>query len=166
MAEAPPKLSPTNIIISEVSVSAYLKLSKIVFKNPKDLILYGLVQFSSVAQSCPTLCNPMDCSTPGFPVLHYLPELAQTHVHWVCDAIQTSHPLSPPSPSALNLSQHQGLFQRGDSSHQVAKVLEFQHQSFPMIIQGWFPLGLIGLMSFRIDSFDLLAVQGTLKCLL
>ena len=91
-------------------------------------------------------CKPMDCSTPGFTVLHYLPEFAQTHVHWVGDVIQPSHPLSPPSPSALNLSQHQGLFQRGDSSHQVAKVLEFQHQSFPMIIQGWFPLGLIGLM--------------------
>ena len=64
---------------------------------------------SSVAQSCPTLCNPMDCSTPGLPVHHHLPELAQTHVHRVRDAIQPSHPLSPPSPPALNLSQHQGL---------------------------------------------------------
>ena len=65
----------------------------------------------SGAQSCPTLCDPMDCSTPGFPVLHHLPELAQTHVHSVSDAIQPSHPLSPPSPPAFSLSQHQGLFQ-------------------------------------------------------
>ena len=69
------------------------------------------VQFSSAAQSCSTLCNPMDCSTPGFPVYHQLPELAQTHVHLIGDAIQSSHPLSSPSPPALNLSQHQGLFQ-------------------------------------------------------
>ena len=90
------------------------------------------VQFSSVAQSCLTLCDPMDCSTPGFPVHHQLPELAQTHVHWVGDAIQPSHPLSSPSPPAFNLSQLQGLLQRVSSSHQVAKVLELQlqHQSF------------------------------------
>ena len=88
--------------------------------------------FSSVAQSCPALCDPMDCSTPGFPVHHQLPELAQTHVHWVSDAIQPSHPLSSPSSPTLNLSQHQGLFKWVSSSHQVAKVLEFQlqHQSF------------------------------------
>ena len=73
---------------------------------------------------------PMDCSTPGFPVLHYLLEFAQTHVHWVTDAIQPSHPLLPPSPPALHLSQHQGLFQWVSSSHQVAKVLEPQLQSF------------------------------------
>ena len=95
------------------------------------------VQFSSVAQSCLTLCNPMDCSTPGFLVHHQLPELAQTHVHWVSDAIQPSHPLSTPSPSAFNLSQHQGLFQWVSSSHQVAKVLELQlqHQSFQWIFR-------------------------------
>ena len=77
-------------------------------------------------------CNPMDCSTPGFHVHHQLPELAQTHVHWVSDAIQPSYPLSSPSPPAFHLSQHQGLFQWVSSSHQVAKVLEFQlqHQSF------------------------------------
>ena len=68
-------------------------------------------QFSSVAQSCPTLCDPMDCSMPGFPVHHQLPELNQTHVHQVSDAIQPSHPLSSPSPPDFNLSQHQGLFQ-------------------------------------------------------
>ena len=90
---------------------------------------------SSVAQSCPTLCNPMDCSTPGLLVHQQLPELAQTHVHWVGDAIQPSHPLLSPSPPAFNLSQHQGLFQWVRSSHQVAKVLEFQlqHQSFQII---------------------------------
>ena len=71
----------------------------------------SLLRFGSVAKSCPILCNPMNCGTPGFPVLHYLPEFAQTHVHWVGDATQLSHPLSPTSPLALNLSQHQGLFQ-------------------------------------------------------
>ena len=79
--------------------------------------MYSQVQFSSVAQSYPTLCGPMDCSTPGFPVHHQLPELAQTHVHRVSDAIQSSHPLSSPSPHAFNLSQHQGLFQQVSSLH-------------------------------------------------
>ena len=91
-----------------------------------------LHQFSSVAQSCPTLCHPMDCSTPGLPVHHQLLESTQTHVHWVGDAIQPSHPLLSPSPPTFNLSQHQGLFKWVSSLHQVAKVLEFQlqHQSF------------------------------------
>ena len=91
-----------------------------------------LFEFSSVAQSCLILCHPMDCSTPGLPVCHQLSELAQTHVHRVSDAIQLSHPLLSPSPPALNLSQHQGLFTWVSSSHQAAKVLEFQlqHQSF------------------------------------
>ena len=79
----------------------------------------------SVTQSCPTLCDPMNRSTPGLPVHHHLPESTQTHVHGVDDAIQPSHPLSSPSPPALNLSQHQGLFKWVSSSHQVAKVLEF-----------------------------------------
>ena len=82
----------------------------------------------SVAQLCPTLCYPMDCSTPCFPVLHHLPELTQTQVHWVEDAIKPSHPLSSPFPPAFNLSQHQGLFKWVSSSYQVAKVLEFQLQ--------------------------------------
>ena len=90
---------------------------------------------SSVTQSCPTLFNPMDCITPGFPVPHYLLELAQTHVHWVSDAIQPSCPLSSPSPPALNLSQHQGLFQWVVSFHQLARVLELQHQSFQWIFR-------------------------------
>ena len=78
----------------------------------------------SVAKSCTTICGPMDCSIPGFPVLHYVPEFAQIRVHRVGDAIQPSHPLVPRSPPAFNLSQHQGLFQWVSSSHQVAKVLE------------------------------------------
>ena len=95
------------------------------------------LQFSSVTQSCLTLCDPMVCSMPGFPVHHQLQELTQTQVHWVGDAIQPSHSLSSPSPPAFDLSQHQGLFQWVSSSHQVAKIL----------------------ISFRIDWFDLLAVQ-------
>ena len=84
------------------------------------------VQFSSVSQSCLTLCNPMTRSTPGLPVHHQLPEFTQTHIHWVSDAIQPSHPLLSPSPLAPNPSQHQSLFQWVNSSHEVAKVLEFQ----------------------------------------
>ena len=89
-------------------------------------------QIRSVAQSCPTLCNPMNCSTPGLPVHHQLPEFTQTHIHQVSDAIQPSHPLSSPSPPAPNPSQYQSLFQWVNSSHEVAKVLEFQpqHHSF------------------------------------
>ena len=90
------------------------------------------VWFSSVTQSCPTLCEPMNRSTPGLPVHHQLPEFTETHIHRVSDAIQPSHPLSSPSPPAPNPSQHQSLFQWVNSSHKVAKVLEFQlqHQSF------------------------------------
>ena len=89
-------------------------------------------QFSSVSQLCPTLCDPMDYSTPGLPVHHQLPEFTQTHVHWVSYAIQLSHPLSFPSPPTFSLSQHQGLYKWVSTSHQVVKVLEFQlqHQSF------------------------------------
>ena len=85
------------------------------------------VQFSSVAQLCPALCDPMNSSTPGLPVHHQHPEFTQTHVHWVGDAIQPSHPLSSSSPHAPNPSQHQGLFQWVNSSHELGKVLEFQH---------------------------------------
>ena len=91
--------------------------------------LYLSVQFSLVTQSCPTLCDPMNRSRPGLPVHHQLPESTQTHVHCVSDTIQPSHPLSSPSPSALNLSQHQGLFQWISSLYRVAKVLEFQLQN-------------------------------------
>ena len=101
----------------------------------------------------------MDCSTPGLSVHHQLPELTQTHVHWVGDAIQPSHPLSSPSPPAFNLSQHQGLFKWVSSLHQVAKVLAFQlqHQSCNEYS---------GLISFRMDWLDLLAIQWTLRSLL
>ena len=94
-------------------------------------------QFSSITQLCPTLCDPKDCSTPGFPVHHQLPELAQIHVHWVSDAIQPSHPLPSSSPLSFNLSEHQSLFQWVSCSHQVAKVLEFklQHESFQKIFR-------------------------------
>ena len=87
---------------------------------------------SSVTQLCLTLRDPINCSMPGLPVHHQLPESTQIHVHWVSDASQPSHPLLPPSPPALNLSQHQGFFHWVSSSHQVAKMLEFQlqHQSF------------------------------------
>ena len=84
------------------------------------------LQFSSVTQSYPTLCDPMNRSTPGLPVHHQLPEFTQTHVHWVSDVIQPSHPLSSPSPPAPNPSQDQSLFQWVNSSHDMAKVLEFQ----------------------------------------
>ena len=100
----------------------------------KDICVYTLgncwselfnawwVQFSSVAQSCPILCDPMDCSIPGFPIYHKLPEFTQTHVHWVSNTNQPSHPLSFPSPPAFNLSQHKGLFQWVSSSHQFSSV--------------------------------------------
>ena len=98
---------------------------------------YFTYQTCSVTQLCLTLFDPMDYSTPGFLVLPYLPEFAQTHVHWVGNAIWPSHHLSPPSPPVLNLSQHLGLFQWVSSLHQVAKVLEFQlqHQSFQRIFR-------------------------------
>ena len=89
------------------------------------LISYFSVQFSSVAQSCPTLWDPVDCSMPGIPIHHQLLELTQTHVHWVSDAIQPSHPLSSPFPSTFNPSKHQGLFKWVSSSHQVTKVYLF-----------------------------------------
>ena len=96
------------------------------------IIKSSSIQSSSVTQLCPTLYDPKNRSMPGLPVHHQLPESTQTHVHWVGDAIQPSYPLSSPSLPALNLSQHQGLFQWVSSLHQVAKVLEFQlqHQSF------------------------------------
>ena len=97
------------------------------------------VHFSSVPQLCPTLCNLMDCSTPGLPVHHQLPDFTQTHSHWVSDAIQLSHPLSSPSPPTFNLSQHQGLFKWVSSSFELhlAKALDFQlqHQSFQWIFR-------------------------------
>ena len=123
-----------------------------------ELFLLYVVAFQS--HSCVQLCDPMDCNGPGFHVLHSLPELAPTHVHWFGNAIWPSHALSPPSPPVLNLTQHQGLFQWVGSSHQVAKTVGalVSASVLPMNIQGWFSLGLSGLIS--------MLSQGTLKKLL
>ena len=125
----------------------------------RKLLLYKIIkidfQFSSVQSLSPTLCDPMDCSTPSFPVYHQLPELAQIHVHRVSGAIQSSHPLSPPSSSALNLSQHQGLFLR---------IRWPKYWSFNFSIDPSHEYS--GLISITIDWSDLLAIQGTLKSLL
>ena len=121
-------------------VIAFLPKSKcflISWLQSPSAVIFTSVQFSSLAQSCLTLCNPMDCSTPGLPVHCQLPEFIQTHIHQVSDAIQPSHPLSSPSPPAFNLCQYQGLFQWVSSLNKVAKVLEFQlqHQSFQGIFR-------------------------------
>ena len=100
---------------------------------------------SSVAQSCPTLCDPMNRSTPGLPVHHQLSQFTQTHIHWVRDAIQPSHPLSSPSPTAPNPSQHQALFQWVNSLHEVAKVLDFSFNISPRCSLEW--TGWISLQS-------------------
>ena len=119
------------------------------------LTLFDPINYSSVQSlSCSDSFDPMDCSIPGL-----LPEFTQTHVYWVSDAIQPSHPLLSPSPPTYNLSQHQGLFRWVRSLHQVAKVLEFQLQHSPSNEYS-------GLISFRCAWFDLLAVQGTEKSLL
>jgi len=123
----------------------------------------------SVAQSCLTLCDPMNGSVPAFPVLHYLPEFSQTHVHWVGDAIQPCHPLSPPSPPTFSLSQDQGLFQ------QVSQLFTSGGQSIgasasapvlPMNIQGWFPLGSTGYWGEfpRLYSMSLLFILYMAAC--
>ena len=119
-----------NILTDTCVQPVFLNLVHIHLKllNDKDSCFWLSYCHCSVAKSCLTLGNPMDCSTPGFPVLHYLPEFAQTHVHWVIHAIQPSCPLSSPSPPAFYLSKHQGLFQWVGSSHQVAKVLKLQLQ--------------------------------------
>ena len=116
--------------------------------------------FSSVAKSCLTLCDSVDCSTPGLPVYHQLLELAQTHFHRVGDAIQPSHCLSSPSPPAFSLSQHQGFF----SSESVLHSRWPKYWSFSISISPSNEYS--GLIPFRIDWLDLLAVQGTLKSLL
>ena len=116
-------------------------------------------QFSSVTQSCLTLCNPMDCRTPGLPVHHWLPEFTQTYVHWLGDVIQPSHPLPSPSPPASNLSQYQGL-----SNESVLHIRWPKYWSVSFSISPSNEHS--GLISFRMDWLDLLAVQGTLKRLL
>ena len=131
----------------------------IVIKEEKEIRL-SILCCSIIVQSLSSvwLCYPMDCSMPGFPVLHYLLELAQTHVHWVGDAIQLSHPLASPSSLALDLSQHRGLFQW------ALCIWWPKYQTFSFSIG---PSNEYSrLISFRIDWFGLLAVQGTLKSLL
>ena len=118
-----------------------------------------MYQFISVAQSCLTFCDPIDCSTPGFPVHHQLPELTQTHVYRVSDATQLSHPLSSPSPLTFNLS-HIRVF----SNESVLQIRWPKYWSFSFNISPSNEYS--GLISFRIDRLDLLAVQGTLKSLL
>ena len=120
----------------EMNKLSGIKKKKIMWEGSYQAV-FSSVQFRSVAQSCPTLCDTIDCSMPGLPVHHQLPEFTQTHVYWVSDAIQPSYPLLFPSPFAFNLSQHQSLFKWVSSSHQVAKVLEFQlqHQSFQWIFR-------------------------------
>ena len=113
----------------------------------------------SVAQACLTFCHSTDCSMPVFHVFHHLPKFTRTHVYWVSDAIQPSHPLSSPSPPALNLFQHQGLSQWVISSHKVAKYWSFSFNISPFNEYS-------GLISFRTDWVDLLAVQQTFKSLL
>ena len=137
----------------------FAKLTLLLLNTLSEVFVQNEPQFSSVAQSCPTFCEPMDCSMPGFPLLHHLLELAQTHVQQVSDATQPSHLLSHPSPPTFNLSQHQGLFQWVSSLHQVAKVWSFSFSISPSSEYS-------GLISFRMGWFDLLAVQGTLKSLL
>ena len=148
--------SPRQLLVCPLSLWTCLFWISYIYGVCDLCVWLPSLQFSSVTQSCLTLCNPMDCSTPGSPVHHQLPELAQTHVHWVSD-IQPSHPLSSPSPPVFNLSQIQGLLQWVSSSHQVAKVFALQFNIGPSNEYS-------GLIS--IDWLDLLAVQGTLKSLL
>ena len=124
-----------------------------------SFISFSSIHFSSVAQSCPTLCNPMNDSTQGLPVHHHLPEFTHTHVHRVHDAIQPSHPLSSPSPPATNLSQHQSFSNESTLLMRWPKYWSF---SFSIIPSKEIP----GLISFKMDWFDLITVQRTLKSLL
>ena len=126
--------------------------------NPSYCIL-SRSQFRPVAQSYLTLCDPTNCSTPGFLVLHHFLEFAQTHALWIGDATQPSCPLLPSSPPSLSLSQHQSLFKWVGSSYQVVKYWSFSFSINPSNEY-------LGLVSFRIDCFDLLTVQGTLKSLI
>ena len=125
-----------------------------IFKEQVLMLVYKVdssVQFSSVAQLCPTLCDPMNRSTPDLPVYHQLLEFTQAHVHWVGDAIQPSHPLSSPSPPVFNLSQHQGLFKWVNSSYKVTKILGVSASTsiLPMNTQDWSPLGWTGWISLQ-----------------
>ena len=123
------------------------------------------VQFSSVTELCPTLCDPMNHSMPGLSIHHQLPEFTQTHAHRVSDTIQPSHPLSPTSPPAPNPSQYQGLFQWVNSSHEVAKVcwVSASASVLPMNIQGWFPLGRTGWISLQFKGLSRVFSKTTVQ---
>ena len=144
------------VCCTSVSQVTHLRFDSSTFFCPCSAL--SVSQFHSITQPCLTLCNPMDCSMPSFPVLHHLLELAQAHIHWVGETIQSSDSLLSPSPPAFNLSQLQGLFQWVSSSHHVTKYWSF---SFSISSSN----ECSGLIFFRIDMFDLLPVQGTLKSL-
>ena len=148
--------------MSDCSISLFLTQSLDGMINWRNS-LSEMAQFSSVTQSCPTLCNPMNHSTPGLPVHHQLPEFTQTHVHWVSDAIQPYYPLSSPSPSALSLFQHQGLFKWIGSSHNVAKGIGASASVLPMNIWDWFPLGLTGLISLLVKGLSIVFSRPTVQ---
>ena len=151
---------PASILVVQLGHEKYMYIrwdttSQFNYRMSEDNMVFSSIQsFIRVR-----LCDPMNCSTPGLPAHHQLPESTQTHVHWVGNAIQPSHILSSPSPPSLKLSQSQGLSKWVNSSHQVSKVLKFQLQHSP---SNEHP----GLISFRMDWLDLLAVQRTLKSFL
>ena len=131
---------------------------------PITMLIQRCCSCCSVTQLCPTLCNPMDCSVPHFPDFRHLLELAQTHIHWMSDAIQTFCSLLPLSPPAFYLTQYQGLFQWADSSHQGAKVLKLQLQwILPMNPQGWISLGLTGLISLQTKGLSGVFINTTVQ---
>ena len=161
-----------NLIMKQVT--QFFKCVKSLNSSPKSTCKWTIntgkdiehhQSFSSVAQSCLTHCYPVDCSTPGLPVHHQLLEFTQTYVHSVGDAIQPSHLLLSPSPPAFNLSRHQGLFQWVSSSHQVAKVLEFQleHQSFQWIFSPSSPLGWTGWISLQSKELSRVFSNNTVQ---
>ena len=142
---------PNTWIINRQLVYSVVKVAQSCMTLCNTMDCISSVQLSSVAQSCPTLCNPMNHSTPGLPVHHHLPESTQTHVHWVGDAIQPSHPLSFPSPPAFNLSQHQGFFQMSQlfASGGQSIGVSASTSVFPMNTQDWSPLGWTGYISLQ-----------------
>ena len=145
------------VLCNKIVIILNIKFANLFFFKSHLIIWTSIaLQFSSVTQLCPTLCDPMDCSTPGLPVHHQLPESTQTHVHWVGDAIQPSHPLSSPSLPALNLSQHQSPFKWVSSSIRWPKNWSF---SFNISPSNEHP----GPISFRMDWLDLLALKRTLQ---
>ena len=156
------RIEGLHVLLQEILLTKGLNLHLLHFLHWQESSLplaFSSVQFSSVAQSCLTLCDPMNCSIQGFPVHRQLPEFTQTHVHRVSDAIQPSHPLSSPSPPAPNPSQHQSLSNESTLCMRWPKYWSFSFSIIPSKVHP-------GLISFRMDWLDLLVVQGTLKSLL